>query len=78
MEKHDIMDKFAEMTKKLIQQVMNEPDLRKVNPDLIREIRENVRTSSVSRKEKTFVGECQGAVLEGDGTGLVMCRPNDL
>ena len=43
MEKHDIMDKFAEMTKKLIQQVMNEPDLRKVNPDLIREIRENVR-----------------------------------
>lgn len=78
MEKHDIMDKFAEMTKKLIQQVMNEPDLRKVSPDLIREIRENVRTSSVSRKEKTFVGECQGAVLEGDGTGLVMCRPNDL
>ena len=78
MEKHDIIDKFAEMTKKLIQQVMNEPDLRKVNPDLIREIRENVRTSSVSRKEKTFVGECQGAVLEGDGTGLVMCRPNDL
>ena len=78
MEKHDIMDKFAEMTKKLIQQVMNEPDLRKVNPDLIREIRENVRTSSVSRKEKTCVGECQGAVLEGDGTGLVMCRPNDL
>ena len=35
-----------------------------------------VVTSSVSHKEKSFVGECQGAVLEGDGTDLVMCRPN--
>lgn len=43
MDKQTIAEEFEEMTKKLIWQVMNEREMACINPELIREIRENVR-----------------------------------
>ena len=41
MEKN-LLDKFQEMTEKLIAQVMDEKDLQAISPELIKEIRECV------------------------------------
>lgn len=43
MDKQPIAENFEEMTKKLIRQVMDEREMECINPELIREIRENVR-----------------------------------
>jgi hypothetical protein len=41
MEKQEVTKAFTEMTKKLIQQVMDERDVRNISPELLREIRSN-------------------------------------
>ena len=42
-EKVAMMERFTELTKELIQRMREEKDIQAINPDLIREIRENVR-----------------------------------
>ena len=38
-----MMETFTELTRDLIQLMKEEKDIQAINPDLIREIRENVR-----------------------------------
>ena len=42
-EKVAMMETFTELTRGLIQLMKEEKDIQAINPDLIREIRENVR-----------------------------------
>ncbi|AEC00319.1 hypothetical protein [Selenomonas sputigena] len=42
-EKVAMMETFTELTRDLIQLMKEEKDIQAINPDLIREIRENVR-----------------------------------
>lgn len=42
-EKVAMMERFTELTKELIQRMREEKDIQAINPDLIREIRENVQ-----------------------------------
>ena len=42
-EKVAMMETFTELTRDLIQPMKEEKDIQAINPDLIREIRENVR-----------------------------------
>ena len=42
-EKVAMMERFTELTKELIQRMREEKDIQAINPDLIREIRKNVR-----------------------------------
>jgi len=42
-EKVAMMETFTELTRDLIQLMKEEKDIQEINPDLIREIRENVR-----------------------------------
>jgi len=44
MDTQEVKDAFIEMTKKLIRQVTDERGLQNVRPELLREIRENVRS----------------------------------
>lgn len=43
MEKQEVAEKFVEMTKKLIRQVTDERELQDISPEILREIRMNVR-----------------------------------
>ena len=44
MDTQEVKDAFIEMTKKLIRQVTDERELQNVRPELLQEIRENVRS----------------------------------
>lgn len=53
MEQQLITDEFVAMTKKLIQQVMDEREMGRIYPEFIREIRENVREIRAFREQST-------------------------
>ena len=53
MEQQLIVDEFVAMTKKLIQQVMDEQEMGRIYPEFIREIRDNVREIRAFREQST-------------------------